>query len=271
MLTNLRKVLQFYSCFLKASLNQSKYKVASSQICHLMPSNASPIFDFCLSKSAASHIRCLHASAVLCKVKGKKVKSSKKIQELIRPADAAKLLDLEDVQMSMKDKVAQLKTDYARDFRIGADIPLEQIDVVIEGDTYALNEVAQINKPSPRLIQVDMISFPEFVKVAEKAIRASKWNLNPSVSGTIIKIPIPQATAEHRAAVAKHAKQRLRLCKDELLGVVSDIERDLKQHKTESEDLIHILNQQIKIYCDHFVGEAEALFKGKEKEILHPS
>ena len=213
----------------------------------------------------------IHTSAIAYKAKGKKDKSQKKIQQLIRAVDAAHVLDLEEVQITMKEKVEELKIDFAKEFRIGADIPLEQIEVVIEGDTFALNEIAQISKPSPRLVQVDMISFPEFVKVAEIAIRDSKWNLNPSVTGTIIKVPIPQATAEHRKTVADNAKKRLDVCKIDLRTIVNDVESDLKQHKNESEDLIHILKQQITLFCDHYVAEAEVLFKGKEKEILHPS
>jgi len=248
----------------------TKYQHCNAAATWLLAKKTAPISVFASSVNT-SLIRPIHSSANVYKTKGKKDKGSKKIQQLIRPVDAAHVLDLNQVQTVMKEKVEELKIDYAKEFRIGANIPLEQIEVVIEGDTYALNEVAQISKPSPRLVQVDMISFPEFVKVAEMAIRESKWNLNPSITGTIIKVPIPQATAEHRNTVAKNAKQRLGVCKKDLQNIVQDIELDLKQHKSESEDLIRILKQQVKIFYEHYTDEVDILFKGKEKEILHPS
>ena len=212
----------------------------------------------------------LYTSTMCQKSKGKKEKAIKKIQQVIRHTDAAEVLDLDEVQQNMIDKVEQLKTDFAKDFRIGSDIPLDQVEIIIEGDSYLLNEVAQITKPSPRLVQVDMISFPEFVKTAENAIRSSRWNLNPSVSGTIIKVPIPQPSAEHRATVAKAAKQRFGDCKRELHDLVKETESFLKQQKI-AKDFDFVLKQQINIYCDHYIAEAETMFKGKEKELLHPS
>ena len=214
-------------------------------------------------------VKYFHASSIHFKAKGKK--TSGKIKEVIRAVDAAEVVDLDEVQNNLKAVINNLKNDYAVDYRVGSDIPLDELEVVIEGDTYALNEVAQISRPSPHLIQIDMVDFPEFVSVVEKAICSSKWNLNPVVTGTILKVSIPQATAERRTMISKAAKQRLTSSKLELREIVNDLHKSFKNHEKMTDDFEHILKQQISIYFDHFVAEAESLYKGKEKEILNPS
>ena len=241
----------------------------------LVTSSAS---SFSLTRKAAFLKKCnvyslscsspLHLSAFSFKSKSKK--ASGKIQQLIRPADAADVVDLTEIENDMKSIVDKLKNDFVKNFRVGSDIPLEELQVNIDDDPYALNEIAQISKPSPRLIELDLVSFPEFVPAVKNAIEKSKWNLNPSAKGTIIKVPIPQATADHRANVAKAAKQRLGTCKNDLHRLVLDLEKEIK-HKHVAEDLEKILKQQLKIYSNHYAAEADKIYKGKEQEILHPS
>lgn len=230
-------------------------------------------FSFNLKNSVLNYnfFGCMfyHHSCALWKSKGKKTGS--KLKQVIRAVDAAEVVDLDKVQEDMKSLVNDLKNDYAIDYRVGSDLPLDQIEVVIEGDTYTLNEVAQISKLSPYLVQIDMIDFPELVDTVKNAICATKWNLNPSVAGTIIKVPIPQVNAERRTMIAKAAKQRLGMCKQDLRNHVSNVYQSFRKHEKLTEDFEYLLKQQITIYLDHFLEEAESLYKGKEKEVLQPS
>ncbi|CAK8698632.1 ribosome-recycling factor-like [Clavelina lepadiformis] len=199
----------------------------------------------------------------------KKSQHSTKIQEIVRPTDVEDVVDLIAIQNNMKECLHQLQEDFSKDFRVGADLKkFENLQISVEGEEYALSELAQITKQPPHTITVDLSSFPEYIKTVDHALRGDKLSYNPSITGTLIKIPIPRATGEHKTAVAKNAKQRCGQCKLEIHKIVKEVEHALVQEKHTSKDTSDVIKQQIKIYSDHYCLLADSLYKGKEKEIL---
>ncbi len=61
-----------------------------------------------------------------------------------------------------------------------------------EGDTYTLQEIAQIGKKGPQLLVVNLSGFPQAVKNVLKAINDSGMGLNPQQDGTTIFISVPK-------------------------------------------------------------------------------
>uniref|UniRef100_A0A2K6SWP6 Ribosome-recycling factor, mitochondrial n=1 Tax=Saimiri boliviensis boliviensis TaxID=39432 RepID=A0A2K6SWP6_SAIBB len=146
---------------------------------------------------------------------------------------------------------------------------LDQIAVVTAEGKLALNQISQISMKSPQLILVNMASFPECTAAAIKAIRESGMNLNPEVEGTLIRVPIPQVTREHREMLVKLAKQNTNKAKDSLRKVRTNAMNKLKKSKdTVSEDTIRLIEKQISQMADDTVAELERHLAVKTKELL---
>ncbi|XP_011946089.1 PREDICTED: ribosome-recycling factor, mitochondrial isoform X3 [Cercocebus atys] len=146
---------------------------------------------------------------------------------------------------------------------------LDKIAVVTADGKLALNQIGQISMKSPQLILVNMASFPECTAAAVKAIRESGMNLNPEVEGTLIRVPIPQVTREHREMLVKLAKQNTNKAKDSLRKVRTNAMNKLKKSKdTVSEDTIRLVEKQISQMADDTVAELDRHLAVKTKELL---
>ena len=69
---------------------------------------------------------------------------------------------------------------------------IENLPVEFEGDTYTLQEIAQIGRKGSQLLVVNLSGFPTVMKDVLKAINDSGMGLNPQQDGTTIFIPIPK-------------------------------------------------------------------------------
>ncbi|XP_022279585.1 ribosome-recycling factor, mitochondrial isoform X2 [Canis lupus baileyi] len=146
---------------------------------------------------------------------------------------------------------------------------LDRITVVTANGKLALNQIGQISMKSPHLILVNMASFPECTAAAIKAIRESGMNLNPEVEGTLIRVPIPKVTREHREMMVKLAKQNTNKAKDSLRKVRTNAMNKLKKSKDKvSEDTIRLIEKQISQMADDTVAELDRHLAVKTKELL---
>ena len=69
---------------------------------------------------------------------------------------------------------------------------IENLPVEFEGDTYTLQEIAQIGRKGSQLLVVNLSGYPTVMKDVLKAINDSGMGLNPQQDGTTIFIPIPK-------------------------------------------------------------------------------
>ncbi|KAM9720529.1 ribosome-recycling factor, mitochondrial isoform 2-T2 [Dama dama] len=146
---------------------------------------------------------------------------------------------------------------------------LDSITVVTADGKLALNQIGQISMKSPQLILVNMASFPECTAAAIKAIRESGMNLNPEVEGTLIRVPIPKVTREHREMLVKLAKQNTNKAKDSLRKVRTNAINKVKKSKDKaSEDTIRLIEKQISQMADDTVAELDRHLAVKTKELL---
>ncbi|XP_032759062.1 ribosome-recycling factor, mitochondrial isoform X2 [Rattus rattus] len=146
---------------------------------------------------------------------------------------------------------------------------LDHITVVTADGKLALNQIGQISMKSPQLILVNMASFPECTAAAIKAIRESGMNLNPEVEGTLIRVPIPKVTREHREMLVKLAKQNTNKAKENLRKVRTNAMNKLKKSKDKtSEDTIRLIEKQISQMADDTVAELDRHLAAKTKELL---
>ncbi|XP_024785827.1 ribosome-recycling factor, mitochondrial isoform X5 [Pan paniscus] len=170
----------------------------------------------------------------------------------------------------MKSVIEALKDNFNKTLNIRTSPgSLDKIAVVTADGKLALNQISQISMKSSQLILVNMASFPECTAAAIKAIRESGMNLNPEVEGTLIRVPIPQVTREHREMLVKLAKQNTNKAKDSLRKVRTNSMNKLKKSKdTVSEDTIRLIEKQISQMADDTVAELDRHLAVKTKELL---
>ncbi|XP_034764979.1 ribosome-recycling factor, mitochondrial-like isoform X2 [Acipenser ruthenus] len=180
------------------------------------------------------------------------------------------IINLEEVKEEMNAVIENLKEDYSRNLSIrtspGA---LDHITVTTKDGKFPLNQLGQISMKSPQLILVNMTSFPEATAAASKAIRESGMNLNPEVDGTLVRVPIPKVTREHRENLAKLAKQFTNKAKESLRKVRTNAVNQAKRSKdTVSEDTIKLIEKQIQQMVDDVAADMDKQLTTKTKELL---
>ncbi|XP_025865035.2 ribosome-recycling factor, mitochondrial isoform X2 [Vulpes vulpes] len=180
------------------------------------------------------------------------------------------IINLEEVDEEMKSVMEALKDNFNKTISIRTSPgSLDRITVVTANGKLALNQIGQISMKSPHLILVNMASFPECTAAAIKAIRESGMNLNPEVEGTLIRVPIPKVTREHREMMVKLAKQNTNKAKDSLRKVRTNAMNKLKKSKDKvSEDTIRLIEKQISQMADDTVAELDRHLAVKTKELL---
>ncbi|KAJ0015404.1 hypothetical protein NQD34_009024 [Periophthalmus magnuspinnatus] len=198
------------------------------------------------------------------KVKGQAVKVN------ISSALVEDIINLDEVKMDMNAVLDALKNDFTRNLSIrtspGA---LDHIVVTTQDGKFPLNQLGQISMKSPQLIVVNMSSFPEATAAATRALRESSMNLNPEADGTIIKVPVPKVTREHRENLSKLAKQFSNKAKDSVRRVRTNAVTQVKKAKEgQSEDIIRLVEKQIQQMADSITVDIDKLLATKTKELL---
>ncbi|XP_029921710.1 ribosome-recycling factor, mitochondrial [Myripristis murdjan] len=180
------------------------------------------------------------------------------------------IISLDEVKEDMTAVLNTLKDDFTRSLNIrtspGA---LDHIVVTTKDGKFPLNQLGQISMKSPQLILVNMSSFPEAMTAATQALRQSSMNLNPEVEGTIIKVPVPKVTREHRENLAKVAKQLSNKAKDSLRRIRSNAVAHVKKVKEgHSEDTIRLIEKQLQQMADSTAVDIDKQLATKTKELL---
>uniref|UniRef100_UPI0037E92E76 ribosome-recycling factor, mitochondrial isoform X1 n=2 Tax=Semicossyphus pulcher TaxID=241346 RepID=UPI0037E92E76 len=180
------------------------------------------------------------------------------------------IISLDEVKEDMTDVLSALKDDFTRNLSIrtspGA---LDHIVVTTQDGKFPLNQLGQISMKSPQFIMVNMSSFPEATAAATRALEESSMNLNPEVDGTIIKVPVPKVTREHRENLSKLAKQLSNKAKDSLRKVRSNAVAQVKKAKEgHSEDTLRLVEKQIQQMSDNILADIDKQLAAKTKELL---
>src|SRR5262249_24700227 len=79
---------------------------------------------------------------------------------------------------------------------------LDTVRVELYGTAMALNQVATVSAPEPRVLIVTPFDKSQ-TKVIEKAIRESDLGLEPSTQGATIRVPLPAMNEQRRKELVK--------------------------------------------------------------------
>ncbi len=146
---------------------------------------------------------------------------------------------------------------------------LDRITVDYYGTPTPLQQVANINVPEARMIQIQPWE-PSLVKVIEKAILTSDLGINPSNDGKIIRLVLPELTEERRKELVKDVKKKGEAGKVAVRNIRRDANDFLKKlGKTDvSEDEIKELEDKVQKMTDKYIKEIDKMVEVKSKEIL---
>ena len=146
---------------------------------------------------------------------------------------------------------------------------LDKLRVDYYGTPTAIQQVANVSVPEPRMIQIQPWE-ASMVKEIEKAILTSDLGINPTNDGKTVRLLFPELTEERRKDLVKEVKKK----GEEGKVAIRNIRRDgndafKKLAKTEvSEDEIKGLEEELQKLTDKYVKDIDALIDSKSKEIM---
>ena len=147
---------------------------------------------------------------------------------------------------------------------------LDRIDVDYYGATTPLKQLASISAPEARLLSITPYD-KSSIKAIEKSIMESDIGLTPNNDGNIIRLTIPELTAERRQELVKVVHAIAEEGRVAVRNVRRDVMHDLRELKKEGEvgsDEEHRAETELQKLTDARVSEIDDLLAGKEEEIL---
>ena len=149
---------------------------------------------------------------------------------------------------------------------------LDGIMVDFYGTPTALNQVANLAMPDPRMITIQPWE-PKMLGEIEKAILKSDVGITPSNDGKIIRLSVPPLTEERRQQIVKHAKKLAEDARVAVRNIRRDVNDDIKKKSKDkevhvSEDEVKKLQDEIQKTTDSYIKKIDDLLAHKEKEIM---
>ncbi len=178
--------------------------------------------------------------------------------------------DIEDIRRRMQGALQTLKQEFSG-LRTGrASVTMvEPVTVEVYGTHMPLKQLATINVPEARLITVQVWDKSQ-VSAVDKALRGAGLGINPVVEGQVIRIPIPELTAERRQELSKVAHKYAEGARVAVRNVRRDgMDRLKKQEKDGKigEDEHREFSEKIQAITDDHIRQIDAALTVKEKEI----
>ena len=145
---------------------------------------------------------------------------------------------------------------------------LEPIHVDAYGSSMPLNQVGSVSVPEPRMLSVQVWD-KALVSAVDRAIREANLGLNPIIDGTLLRIPIPDLTADRRQELVKIAHKYAEAARVAVRHVRRDGHDLLKKESKAgmSQDDERKLTDQIQKMTDETIAEIDGILATKESEI----
>jgi ribosome recycling factor len=175
---------------------------------------------------------------------------------------------LKDARTAMDKDIAHVKHEFAS-VRSGKASPsmLDSVKVEMYGQQMALNQVATVNAPEPRVLIVTPFDKGQ-VKIVEKAIREASLGLEPSAQGGFIRVPLPQMNEQRRKDLVKVVHKFGEEGKVAIRHGRTHARESLKKLNGVSEDAVKQAEKDLQKVHDDFIHKIDELIKAKEAEIM---
>ena len=147
---------------------------------------------------------------------------------------------------------------------------VENIEVAAYGSApMALKGLAVLAAPDARLITIqpwDVSIIPDI----EKAIQTAGIGITPRNDGKIIRLQLPEISADRREELVKILGKRVEECKVALRNTRKEFHnliRDAKKDKSISENFHNRLEDELQKITDRFVDKVDEMANKKKKEL----
>jgi ribosome recycling factor len=144
---------------------------------------------------------------------------------------------------------------------------LDTVRVEMWGQNMALNQVASVSAPEPRLLTVQPFDKGQ-LSVIEKAIRDSDLGLNPSSQGGVIRVPLPSLNEQRRKDLVKVVHKLAEEGRIAIRHGRTEARDRLKKLEKVPEDDVKHAEKDLQKLHDDFMGKIEDLTKSKEADIM---
>jgi ribosome recycling factor len=174
-----------------------------------------------------------------------------------------------DLKMTKALEAAQRELSEVRTGRAHPGL-IEGLHVDYYGTPTLLKQMASISIPDPRTIVIQPWD-PTAVQAIEKAILTSSLGLTPNNDGKILRVGLPQLSAERRQEMQKVAKQMAEHGRVSLRTIRREANDRIKKMQSDSlvsEDEAFKAQEEIQKLTDHFIKEIDVMLEKKLKELV---
>lgn len=182
---------------------------------------------------------------------------------------------LDDVQRETRDRMETAIKSLTHDLaaiRTGRANPslLDHVQVDYFGSPTAINQLAVITVPEPRLIALRPFSASD-IGLLSKAIMKSDLGLNPTNDGKIIRLAIPPLTEERRRDLGKQVARRAEEARVAVRNIRRDSINDLREFEKEkmiTEDDLEDGEKKLQELTEGFIKRIDKIGETKVAEIM---
>ncbi|MDR1961273.1 MAG: ribosome recycling factor [Gracilibacteraceae bacterium] len=184
-------------------------------------------------------------------------------------------MSLEDTIRITEEKMQKTLEAFGKDLRsvrAGLASPgmLEKITVDYYGTPTPVNQLASVAVAEPRVLTIQPWD-KNAVPAIEKAILKSDLGITPANDGAVIRLAVPQLTAERRQEIVKSLKKRAEEARVALRNIRRDGLEEVKKAEKDkqcSEDESKKTQDKVQKLTDKYIKDVDAALEIKEKEII---
>ena len=177
---------------------------------------------------------------------------------------------LDDYEKRMQGAVDNLVNNFTgiRSGRASTTL-VDSIVVDAYGQSMKIKDLASVSVPEARTIKINVWDV-NLVSSVEKSIVNSSLNLSPMTEGQIIRINLPDLTAERRAELAKNVKRLSEEAKISIRNIRQDGMNFIKKLSSQStpEDEVKLIQDDLQKLTNSYIETISEKSKNKENEIL---
>ncbi len=183
---------------------------------------------------------------------------------------------LDDARERMERALKHLEDELAK-VHAGKATPAMLKDITVEyyGTRVPLNQVAAVGVKDARTIVVQPWE-KQMLAVIEKEILKANLGFNPTNTGEVLFINVPELTEERRKQLVKVVKQEGEQAKIAVRNIRRDVIKDIKRLEKGDKDLDIKISEdeskdaqdEIQKITDDFIKKIDKMVEAKTKELL---
>ncbi len=176
---------------------------------------------------------------------------------------------MENLEKKMKNSIDNLVTNYQgiRSGRASTGL-VDNIQVDAYGQSMKIKDLSTVSVPEARTIKINVWD-NNLISFVEKAILNSNLSLSPMTEGQVVRINLPELTAERRSELAKNIRSLGEEAKIAIRNIRQDgMNSTKKLSGSMAEDELKAIQEKIQNLTDKYIDSINEVCKNKEKEIM---